>query len=105
MGGEDHPCSPGEKYKRKFESKEVYKDLLLSVFSVSEKLMAEHATVYIRTDAREFTRDVTLKALRDCFPSWDETIVGQPFSEETQTALYGDKSQKPGEIDIIMTAP
>jgi hypothetical protein len=103
MGGSDHPCSPGEKYKRKFESKAGYRELLLSVFSISAELMANRATVYVRTDAREFTRDTTLEVLHNCFPSWNEQIIDRPFPEETQTALYGDKSRKPGEIDIVLT--
>ena len=103
LGGEDHPCSPGEKYKRKFESKKVYRDLLFSVFSASSELMANSATIYVRTDAREFTKTTTLEVLQTCFPSWDEHIISQPFVKETQTALYGDKTPKPGEVDIIMT--
>lgn len=103
LGGPDHPSSLREKYKRKFESREVYRDLLLSVFSTSVSLMARDATIYVRTDAREFTKRTTLEVLRDCFPGWKEQIIDRPVLEETQTALYGDKSQKPGEVDIILT--
>jgi len=103
MGGPDRPCSPREKFKRKFESTEVYRDLLLSVFSTAASVMAKDATVYVRTDAREFTKQTTLEILRNCFPGWKEQIIDRPVIEETQTALYGDKSQKPGEVDIILT--
>jgi hypothetical protein len=29
-------------------------------------------------------------------------ILNQEYSKPTQTALFGDKNQKPGEIDIIL---
>jgi hypothetical protein len=64
--------------------------------------MTDDATVYVRTDAREYTFDTTRDVLRKCFPKKDEKLEEQPVSGETQTALYGDKTDKPGEFDIIM---
>jgi hypothetical protein len=100
--GPPYPESPGEKYKRKFQSKETYQNLLERVFTRSARVMTDDATVYVRTDAREYTFDTTRDVLRKCFPKKDEKLEEQPVSGETQTALYGDRTDKPGEFDIIM---
>jgi DNA modification methylase len=102
LGGPPYPKSPGEKYKRKFQSREVYKDLLQRVFSQAAQTLSEDAVVYVRTDAREYTFNTTREVLQSCFPEKDEEIKERPVSGETQTALYGNKSHKPGEIDIVM---
>lgn len=103
LGGPAYPKSPKEKYKRKFESKEVYRKLLQSVFSHAADMMTDNAVVYVRTDAREYTLSTTLDILRACFPEKKESIKERPVSKKTQTALFGDNSEKPGEVDIIMT--
>lgn len=104
MGGTDRPKSLGEKHKRKFESKETYRDLLDTVFSTASEMMAEDATIYVRTDAREFTKTATVEVLREHFPDKQERIIARPFQSETQTELFGDKTGKPGEMDIVLTA-
>ena len=65
--------------------------------------MAEGATIYVRTDAREFTKNTTIEVLRKCFPDKQEQIIARPFESETQTELFGDKTGKPGEMDIILS--
>lgn len=102
LDGPPHPESPGEKYKRKFQSKTAYRELLRRVFGRAASMMTDDAVVYVRTDARKYTFNTTRDTLRECFPEKDEKIEEQPVSGETQTALYGDKSNKPGEVDIIM---
>ncbi len=64
--------------------------------------MSKDAIIYVRTDARKFTLDTTKDILSRVFPNKSMKITAQPFSKETQTALYGDKTIKPGEVDIIM---
>lgn len=102
LGGESRPVRPSGPWRRKFESQAAYRTLMERVFSESAKLLEDSATVYVRTDARPFTYETTLAALRDSFPDKRLTIVPRPFSKQTQTALFGDKAQKPGEIDIIL---
>lgn len=103
LGYPPYPKSPGEKYKRKFESKDNYEKLLRRVFNMSACVMSEDAVVYVRTDAREYTFNTTREILNDCFPEKKEKIKERPVSGGTQTSLYGNESQKPGEIDIVMT--
>ena len=47
----------------------------------------------------------TLEILKKCFPNHSTKIIENPLSEntKTQTKLFGDKTIKPGEVDIIMT--
>lgn len=94
-----------EKYHGTFSSASEYKDLLFKVFSQASELMNQSGYIYVRTDARPLTLGITQDVLHSCFPKWKEVIVQQPYKKETQTALYGDKSEKPGEIDIILSGP
>jgi hypothetical protein len=102
LGGPEHPTKALGIWQKKFESKIAYADLLKKVFEGCAKLLSDSATVYVRTDARDFTYKTTIRILKEVFPEKEVTIIPQPFTKSTQTALFGDKSQKPGEIDIIL---
>lgn len=99
---------PEQKYnsdpnKNNFENKDYYRKLLHSVFSKSKNFLNEDAVIYVRTDAREFSKQTTIEVLNEVFGETKKmTIIERPFTKRTQTALHGDKSQKPGEVDIIM---
>ena len=103
LGEPPLPYSGGQRWKRKFESQVDFEYLLSSVFESAASKMRENAIVYVRTDARQFTLDTTIKALQKAFPKKALTEISQPINGKSQTALYGDTSKKPGEIDLIMT--
>ena len=105
LGGTENPQSLKEKHKGRFVNKQEYYDLLDNVFRLCAKMMKTRSTIYVRTDKREFTFTATLEILIKHFPKHKVTIIDKPLSEntKTQTKLYGDKSLKPGEVDIIMT--
>lgn len=103
LGGPPCPTYDGRsRWQKKFASKEGYKDLLEAVFSRSKRLLLEDAVLYIRTDARAFTLDTTLSVLIDLYPEKTFQYINRPTSKPSQTALFGDKSSKPGEVDIIL---
>jgi hypothetical protein len=102
LGGPAHPHKSGGVWQGKFESRAAYQSLLRQVFQASSNVLQETATIYVRTDARKFTYETTLTVLREVFPTKTVTTVERPFTRDTQTALFGDKSKKPGEIDIIL---
>jgi hypothetical protein len=102
LGGSNKPIWISDKWQNKFESKTAYRELLQQVFSKCADIMDSKAIVYVRTDAREFTKQTTLEVLREVFPTKSLEVVTQPYKKKTQTALFGDKSKKPGEVDIIM---
>lgn len=102
LGGKPLATRNSDRHKRDFSSSATYKELLNTVFLQAAGMMSEHGTVYVRTDAREQTFEITREVLRLAFPRWHETIIDRPYTKQTQTALYGDKTQKVGEKDIIL---
>ena len=104
LGGSENPQSLKDKHKGRFINKQDYYDLLDSVFGLCTKIMKTKSTIYVRTDKREFTFNSTLEILQKHFPKHKTQIVDKPLKADTktQTKLYGDKSMKPGEVDIIM---
>jgi hypothetical protein len=103
LGGEEEPIWSSEKHKGRFDSQVEYLELLDKIFSDAAQIMDDKSTVYIRTDTREFTKSATLESLRKHFPGWKEKIVDAPVTKKTQTAVLGNTSSKPGEVDIILT--
>jgi hypothetical protein len=57
----------------------------------------------VRTDARQFTFETTQEAIERNFRGRTIRLIKRPFRQRTQTALFGDKGLKPGEIDIIVS--
>ncbi len=102
LGGPDRPMSNGKDEYTRFESRIAYSDLLFRVFSDCASIMAKNSIVYVRTDARLFTFETTRQILQSVFPEKKLEVEERPFEKQTQTALYGDKTEKPGEIDIIL---
>ena len=66
--------------------------------------MSENAIIYVRTDAREFTLDTTLEILKKHFPDYgiSKRVSKLKKNSKSQTILYGNKSSKPAEVDIIL---
>lgn len=102
LGGPAVPSRAGSRWKSRFENKAEYRLLIETVFQKCAPLMSHDAVIYVRTDARKFTRDVTIEALRKAFPNRHPVVRRRPFRGGTQTALFGDTSKKPGELDIIL---
>ncbi|MFN8402169.1 MAG: hypothetical protein U0V48_01235 [Anaerolineales bacterium] len=103
LGGEEEPIWSSEKHKGRFDSQVEYVELLDNIFSTASQIMDENGTVYIRTDTRDFTRNITLELLRKHFPDWKEKIIDAPVTKKTQTMVLGNRSSKQGEVDIILT--
>jgi len=104
LGGAEMPYTIKEKHKGRFIDKQDYYNLLDDVFGNCSRLMKEESTVYVRTDKREFTFNSTLEILSKHFPEHHISIKNKPLRKKTktQTKLFGDKSMKPGEVDIIL---
>ena len=103
LGGQEVYSSSGKKWERKFASKTDYRELLTKVFQGCAANTHRNSVIYVRTDAREYTRDTTIDILRESFPNKNLEIINREYTKPTQTALYGDKSSKPGEVDIILS--
>lgn len=107
LGGPSTPTRSGEQWRSESrqDNRERYADLLTSVFRDSANLLAHDATVYVRTGRRKFTLQTTVEALRAAFPGHTMHALEAPYPGSTQTALFGDKEMKPGEVDLILTTP
>ena len=66
-------------------------------------IMDKKSTIYVRTDAREFTLNSTLNILINHFPNHKVKIISKPFQNRTQTEICGNKTKNSGEMDIILT--
>lgn len=104
LGGNEKLTYSKEKYKGRFVKHNEYQELLNTVFSKCKKLMSENAIIYVRTDAREFTLDTTLEILKKHFPDYgiSKRVSKLKKNSKSQTILYGNKSSKPAEVDIIL---
>ncbi len=57
----------------------------------------------VRADARKRTHDVVVRVLTELLPGHELRECLAPYTKATQTALYGDKAQKLGEVDLYFT--
>lgn len=104
LGGPPNARRAGGRYRARFEGRTAYEGLLRKVFQRSVPLLHRNATVYVRTDRRKFTYQTTKKILTELFPTKQLSRVVRPFGRPTQTHLFGDKSSKCGEVDLVLTA-
>jgi hypothetical protein len=102
LGHDARPSKTGGDWQDGFWSQPEYRKLLETVFSKCAAVMKPSATVWVRTDARKFTQDTTVEILQAVFPDKAMKIIESPLRKSSQTALFGDKSQKPGEIDLLL---
>ena len=102
MGGQPEAVHYNTVHRDDFSNTQVYERMLVSVFNACSLVLAPDATVYVRTDAREFTYKATLAALTGAFPKKQVQVIPRPLAKSSQTILFGDKSKKPGEMDIIL---
>jgi hypothetical protein len=102
LGGPAKPQSPRESCKRKFENKTEYVALLRRVFMRSEPLLKRGAVVYVRTDARPFTKEATIEALETAFLHKKLRGELRSLPAFTQTTLFDSEAETEAEIDFIM---
>lgn len=107
LGGKPKPKVNSDKHKKRFNSKVDYYNMLDVVFGRSAEIMAEDATIFVRTDARKFTLETTKEILKKHFPNHNLKQQPKPFKKRTQTELFNHTSKLPkdkhGEMDIILT--
>ena len=102
LGGPMNPKTLADSRRGKFVDRIKFRKLLKTVFSKTANMMHEDASVYVRTDSRKLTREITCGALHDAFPHMTLRQYERPAPEKTQTDLFGGNIEKSGEIDIIL---
>jgi hypothetical protein len=90
------------KCQGRFTDQKGYKNLLTRVFAQASRLMHRDAVIYVRTSKEPFTRNATIAAVAAAFPRKQLTEKVRPFRKPTQTHLFGDKTPKRGEVDLIL---
>ena len=98
LGG---PALPDWSQAQRYGNREKYASLIDHVFAGLPKCCRDDAVIAVRTDARQFTLETTAYALDREWP--DHRLFGRrtKAAKPTQTTLFGDKTSKPGEIDLI----
>jgi DNA modification methylase len=99
--GIDRPQTNQDKHKGRFNSKDDYRDLLDSVFGACAEVMHKKSTIFVRTDVREFTQNLTIEILQRHFPKHQMTKVESEVLTRNQTEIFGNKSKKK-EVDLLL---
>lgn len=105
LGGPPNALLNGNGRGGKFESRDGYRKLLERVFTQATQVLQENATIYVRTDTREFTYRTTLTVLRKVFPDKRVAEIRRPMLRPSQTRLFGGGStpaETDGEVDLIL---
>lgn len=105
LGGPPNALRNGNGFGGRFEGRESYRRLLKRVFTKTAQVLEEHATVYVRTDAREFTYETTVAVLRHVFADKYLDEVRRPMLKPSQTRLFGGAfapGGNRGEVDLIL---
>jgi hypothetical protein len=89
-------------YQGRFTHPDRYKELLKNVFCRAAKVVTDDAVIYVRTSIDPFTMETTLKSILEAFPRRRLVKRCQPFRKPTQTYLFGDKTSKVGEVDLVL---
>ena len=99
---DEGPPLPDWKKDKRTTCQEFYRQMLLDVFSPARRLLKSHSVVWVRTDAREFTKNSTLEILRSLWPRRKLFMRYDCPKKETQTAHFGNVFTKSGEVDFLM---
>lgn len=105
LGGPPNALRNGNGRSGKFVAREAYRQLLTMVFTRAAKVLDDDATVYVRTDIREFTYCTTKEVLRNAFPGKRLTEISRPMLRPSQTRLFGKggtTTKENGEIDLVL---
>lgn len=102
LGFETHAYVARGPYQGRFTHSGRYRSLLKEVFCRAAKAVADDAVIYVRTSKEPFTKMATLDAMQEAFPFKRLMEQCRPFVTPTQTHLFGDKTPKMGEVDLIL---
>ena len=91
-----------DSHRGKFLDRVKFRDMLASVFRQAAQLMHEDGVVYVRTDSRPLTREITRDVLREAVPDMQLRESKSPSPKRTQTELFGGNFDSKGEIDLVL---
>ena len=86
---------------QKFTNSEKYVTMLDGVVRATRDRARSDAVWYLRVDARERTLTEVRRVTAALLPAHRRYERRSPSPRRTQTALYGDHSAKPGDVDLV----
>jgi len=89
---------------QRYRDRKRYAEMLCLVFSAAKRTLEENAIIYIRTDSRPFTQLTTNLLLTKLWPSHSK-FARFETPRQSQTRLFGHKSEKAGETDLLLLPP
>lgn len=95
------PDRPDWSTGQKFCSPGKYEAMLGGALRAARDRAREDAVWYLRVDARERTLGVVRRVMADLLTGHRCYEEASPWPGKTQTALYGDRRRKPGEINLV----
>ena len=95
------PSLPDWNPELKFADPQKYSAMLSSCFQSTLERSSPQAVWYVRSDARQQTRQIITRTLDGLLPFHQRYESPAPYKSATQTALYGDGAAKPGEVDLL----
>lgn len=96
------PSLPDWKKDSQVSKRDSYAKLLANVFSAIKRLLQTNGLVWVRTDAREFTRETTQEIIRSLWPRRHVYLRYDLPKKNTQTAHFGNPYSKSGEVDFLI---
>lgn len=99
LGG---PLIPEWGQGNRYSNKEKYSEMIHGVFKRLSRVSKTDVTIVVRTDRRPFTFHTTVHVIKDTWPDHRVVSIENQPSKPTQTSLFGDKTKKPGEVDLIV---
>nr|WP_321510172.1 hypothetical protein [uncultured Hyphomonas sp.] len=98
LGG---PSLPDSSSRERYGNQVRYRDLIEESLGECRSLSADNVTVLLRTSAQEFSKEIAIQAIKDTWPEHRLFLKFDKASGPTQTALYGHKWTKRGEVDLL----
>ena len=95
------PPHPDWSTSDKFCNSEKYEAMLTGVLRTTRDLSRQDAVWCMRVDARERTLAVVRRVVDRLLPRHQALERKSLPSRRTQTALYGDRRTKPGDLDLV----
>ncbi len=96
------PALPDWKKDSRTVRQDSYKKMINDVLTSASRLLTPQGVVWIRTDAREFTKEVTLNAVRKIWPNRKLFMREDIPKCATQTEHFRNLSSGTGEVDLLI---
>lgn len=95
---------PSGSTSHRYQNRDEYRQALRRSFAASAARLEDDAIVYVRTDARVLTRNITAQTMAETWPE-RRLVMRAEKVKRSQTQLFQDIGEIPGETDLIALRP